>query len=207
MTVATETGQENTGAGGQQTAEQSATGQPATGENQQPGGQGGEKGEQKPEGGAKPEAVDYDTFEFKHPDGGELDQTALASFRELAKARSLKPEDAQALVDLYAKQQTQRLEQFVQTQAAWVADIKADKEFGGGNFEESSRLAKAAVEHIGDPAFKDFLNTSGFGNHPMFFKAFAKLGKFVAPDKPLAGGRTPSGEVSTADAFYPTMKK
>ena len=207
MTVAAETGQENTGAGGTQNAEQSATGQQQSGENQKVEGQGGEQGQQKPEGEQKPEVVDYDTFEFKHPDGGELDQAAVKDFRPIAKELGLKPDAMQKLVGFYASRQAQNVEQFTQAQAAWTAEIKADKEYGGANFDESMRFAKATMDHIGDPALVNFLNTSGLGNHPVFFKAFAKIGKTFAPDKPPAGGRTPSGEVSTADAFFPTMKK
>lgn len=206
------TGQENTGAGESQGAGTTGTnagqgaGAPQGAQGQ---GQQGEQGQQGANGsqGTQTQGTPLDGYEFKAPEGVELDKAALGEFLPLAKEMGLNAEQAQKLVDLQARFTQQQAQSYVDQQAKWVDDIKADADFGGAKFDESLRQAKAVVDFVG-PEFKEFLNTSGMGNHPVIFRALAKLGPKFASDKVVTGeSRNPGGDVKTEDVFFPSMKK
>lgn len=206
------TGQENTGAGESQGAGTAGagtgqgTGAPQGGQGQ---GQQGSQGQQGADGGKgnAPTGTPLEGYEFKAPEGVQLDKAALDGFLPLAKEMGLTAEAAQKLVDYQAGLMQSQAQSYIDQQAKWQDDIKADPEFGGAKFDESLRQAKAVVEHIG-PEFKDFLNASGMGNHPVIFRALAKLGPKFATDKVVSGeSRNPGGTTKTEDVFFPSMKK
>lgn len=185
--------------------------QPAGGATQTQG-QGGQDGGQSQQGaqgqqGSKGEAAfDPLTHEFTAPEGVTLDQAELASFRPLVKELGLNTEQAQKLVDARAAMVQTQVQAWQDTQAKWVEEIKSDPVVGGPKFEEAQRRVTAAMNYINDPALKELLNTSGWGNNPVLFKAFAKLGERFATDKVETGNRNPNaGEADTAKVFFPNM--
>lgn len=208
------TGQGNTGAG-----ESQGTGTPGAGAGQPAAGtpQGtpatgtpanGQQGQQGADGQGKaaPEGTPLESYEFKAGDI-ELDKGALDAFKPVAKELGLTGEQAQKLVDLQSSFVQQQAQAFVDQQVTWVEDIKNDPEVGGPKFEESVRVAKAAVDAAG-PEFKTFLLQSGMGNHPLVFKAMLKFGAQYASDKPVVGeSRNPGGTGNAENVFFPSMKK
>ena len=210
MSVAN-TGADTTQAGGgTQGAEQSANGQPTQGQTQQtqqtPEGQQAQ-GQEQQQPGAKTETTAEVVYDFKAPEGMELDGKAVEQFKPLAKELGLKADGAQKLVDFYGNQLKAQAQAHAEMQQAWVSEVTSDPEYGGAKLEESKALAKAAMDHIGDPKLKEFLDTSGLGNHPMLFRAFAKFGKQFAEDSILRGNSNPGGGTKTEDVFFPSMKK
>lgn len=180
---------DTTNSTGQQTAAQTATGATTSQTTSQP----------------TPEVV----YEFKLPDGMELDATARDAFIPLAKELKLSPEQAQKFVDLKVADVQRQAEAWQSQQAQWVDQVNADPEIGGDKLKLTLAYSRAAVDFIGDPELTKLLNETGYGNHPVLVKAFAKIGKQIAPDSFVDGKREPAANTEDAQLakFYPSMAK
>ncbi|MEB0942242.1 peptidase [Citrobacter braakii] len=155
--------------------------------------------EQKPEGAPE-------KYEFTAGEGVELDTEALKDFEPVARELNLTNDQAQKLVDAYPKimagvQQRQAEAWQAQTEQ-WAADVKADKEIGGDKLTANLSAAQRALEQFGDPELKEYLDSTGLGNHPALVKAFIKVGKAMSEDKVVTGGHE-SGGSDLISAFYP----
>ncbi|WQY99866.1 peptidase [Salmonella phage VB_ST_E15] len=156
--------------------------------------------EQKPEGAPE-------KYEFKPAEGQELDTSALEQFEPIARELNLTNEQAQKMVDLYGSKimpmvQQQQVEAWQKTTEQWAADVKADKEIGGDKLTANLSAAQRALEQFGDPELKEYLDSTGLGNHPALVKAFIKVGKAMSEDKVVTGGHE-SGGSDLISAFYP----
>ncbi|HFT7639849.1 TPA: peptidase [Citrobacter freundii] len=156
--------------------------------------------EQKPEGAPE-------KYEFKVGEGQELDTAALEQFEPIARELNLTNEQAQKMVDLYGTKimpmvQKQQAESWQKTTEQWAADVKADKEIGGDKLTANLSAAQRALEQFGDQELKEYLDSTGLGNHPALVKAFIKVGKAMSEDKVVTGGHE-SGGSDLISAFYP----
>ncbi|HEA0345081.1 TPA: peptidase [Salmonella enterica] len=176
--------------------DKSQEGKPADGD--QPADKPDDK-EQNPEGAPE-------KYEFTAGEGVELDTEALKEFEPVARELNLTNEQAQKLVDAYPKilagvQQRQAEAWQAQTEQ-WAADVKADKEIGGDKLTANLSAAQRALEQFGDQELKEYLDSTGLGNHPALVKAFIKVGKAMSEDKVVTGGHE-SGGSDLISAFYP----
>lgn len=197
------TGETKPGADGTPTPQTAGTGEkpseqqaaPKTGE-QAPT----KKTDDKP-GDNAPARVVPDTYtDFELPEGYDADDVATVLAE--AKAAGLTQNEAQAIVDA-------RLDSYAKAAETYATALKADKELGGDKLPETERLAKLARDVMFPPksegaAFADRLFKTGAGNHPELVRAFVRIGKLLAEDKP---GRTtatdaPAQQKSTADVLY-----
>lgn len=156
--------------------------------------------EQKPEGAPE-------KYEFKVGEGQELDTAALEQFEPIARELNLTNEQAQKMVDLYGTKimpmvHKQQAESWQKTTEQWAADVKADKEIGGDKLTANLSAAQRALEQFGDQELKEYLDSTGLGNHPALVKAFIKVGKAMSEDKVVTGGHE-SGGSDLISAFYP----
>lgn len=152
-------------------------------------------------------------YEFKVPEGVQLDETLVGEFTPIAKELNLDNAQAQKLVDLYTKTRaadTQKLyDAWAQTHEKWVGEAKADKEIGGANFDANVAIAKKAMNAAQLGGGKDLveaLNVTGAGNHPAIIRFFYKVGKLMADDKFDTGKGQSSTSEDKAAALYPSMK-
>ncbi len=153
-------------------------------------------GDTKPEADAAGE-VKYD---FKVPDGFELDEPLAAEFTTIAKELKIAPEGAQKLVSLYAQREAARAEAHVNLVKSWAEEVKADKEIGGDNLSASLTAAKKAID-LGPPELKALLNSTGMGNHPAVVRWAVAVGKALSEDTIRTGG--PSAQPkSIAESLY-----
>lgn len=197
---------------------QAPAGDPAKpeGDKPQPGAEGDKPQDDKPADGDKPADKPDDKkqepegapekYEFTAGEGVELDTEALKDFEPVARELNLTNEQAQKLVDAYPKilagvQQRQAEAWQAQTEQ-WAADVKADKEIGGDKLTANLSAAQRALEQFGDPELKEYLDSTGLGNHPALVKAFIKVGKAMSEDKVVTGGHE-SGGSDLISAFYP----
>lgn len=161
-----------------------------------PDGKKADANSNKPEGKEsdkdKPEAIP-EKYEFKAPEGVELDMEAVAEFEPIAKELKLNNEQAQKLVDLQTKFVQKQHEQWDKTVETWVSDIKADKEIGGQALTENVKAAQRAISQFGTPELKAALDTSRMGSHPELVRVFARIGKAMADDTFVPAGKA-SGE-------------
>lgn len=197
---------------------QAPAGEPAKpeGDKPQPGAEGGKPQEDKPADGDKPAEKPDDKeqkqegapekYEFKAGEGVELDTEALKDFEPVARELNLTNEQAQKLVDAYPKilagVQQRQAEAWQKQTEGWAETVKADKEIGGDKLTANLSAAQRALEQFGDPELKEYLDSTGLGNHPALVKAFIKVGKAMSEDKVVTGGHE-SGGSDLISAFYP----
>ncbi|ECG8608162.1 peptidase [Salmonella enterica subsp. salamae serovar 47:z:e,n,x,z15] len=182
------------GADGEKPAEEN----PADGEKKE-----GDKPAEKKEDDDKSEGAP-EKYEFQAAEGVELDTEALKDFEPVARELNLTNEQAQKLVDAYPKilagVQQRQAEAWQQTTEQWAADVKADKEIGGDKLTSNLSAAQRALDQFGTPYLKEYLNTTGLGNHPDLVKTFVKIGKAMSEDGMVSGGN--DGQRSAAEVLY-----
>ncbi len=186
------------------------------GDKPQPGTEGDKSQDDKPADGDKPADKPDDKeqkqegapekYEFNAGEGVELDTEALKDFEPVARDLNLTNEQAQKLVDAYPKilagVQQRQAEAWQKQTEGWAETVKADKEIGGDKLTANLSAAQRALEQFGDPELKEYLDSTGLGNHPALVKAFIKVGKAMSEDKVVTGGHE-SGGSDLISAFYP----
>lgn len=166
---------------------------------------GDTEGDEQADEDAKPAGAP-EKYEFKAPEGQELDTAAVEAFEPVARDLNLTNEQAQKLVDLYGV----RLSQAAEAQQAawqtqldtWVTEVKSDKEIGGKAFDENVNSAKAAINKFGTPELKKALDSTGFGNHPELVRVFARIGKAMAEDTFVSANAAAGGKKSAEELLY-----
>jgi hypothetical protein len=144
-------------------------------------------------------------YEFKLPDGVQMDEAGLAKFSEFAKGLNLPQEAAQQMLDKMGSHQAEAIER---VKAEWSEGAKADKEFGGDKLNENLAVAKKALDQFGTPELRTLLNESGLGNHPEIIRAFFRAGKAISEDRFVASSA--GGQSATRDAaksLYPNQQQ
>ena len=133
-------------------------------------------------------------YNFTMPEGVEMDQAAIEQFIPIAKELGLTPEAAQKIVDIQANQVVaarKAHETAVNTaRDAWVKEISSDPELGGEKLQETLYIANQGLESLGDIGLAKLLSETGFGDHPIFIRAFHKIGLMHGDDKAVFGGPT-----------------
>lgn len=145
-----------------------------------------------------------ESYEFKMPEGVELDTAAADEFKAIAKELKLDQASAQKVADIGAKMAQRQSESHAKLVESWVETVKTDKEIGGDKLDQNLAVARKALETFGTPELKDVLNATGLGNHPEVIRAFLKAGKLISEDKFVAGA--PKGpETDIAKKLFPSM--
>ena len=180
--------------------------QQATGDQTDDAGKTGEddkaQGDQdKPQGAPE-------KYEFKLPEGVQMDEAGIEAFSEVAKDLDLTQEAAQKMLDkMGTAMATRQAEALAQVKAEWVEGAKADKEFGGDKLTENLSVAKKALDQFGTPELRTLLNESGLGNHPEIIRAFYRAGKAISEDRFVpAGNGGPTGTKDPAKSLYPNQQ-
>lgn len=169
----------------------------------------------------KPEGVP-DSYTFDPPEGFTPNQEALDAAMAVAKEAGLTQDqfDAVAKFDIERTQAAneQAVEDWNTRVNGWRDAAKADKEFGGPDYDANVTTALGAVEKFGDAEFKALLkspsadNPEGLaiGNHPAVLRFLNRIGKMLG-DPSLVQG---DDAASAADAnevrlkrLYPSMFK
>lgn len=150
-------------------------------------------------------------YEFKVPEGFNLDPAAIEAFTPLAQKFKLSQEGAQELVDLHMQQvaafQKGQQDAWVKQQQDWAAEFKADKEFGGPNLEASIRAANAALNKFASKEDIEAIKSLGLSNLPPLVRILARSHKLMAEDKLHQGGSSHDATPSLASAMFPDFKK
>ena len=159
--------------------------------------------------GADDVVPDDGKYELTMPEGVEVDAELLAAVSPRFKELGLTRAQAQALTDDFIKVQQERGEGQVKAWGErvqkWADDAKADKEIGGDKWAGTVSDAQRAINKLGTPELKEYLNSSGGGNHPELIRILAKAGALLKEDSPPNDGGQGSGKpVETAHALFPT---
>ena len=153
---------------------------------------------------AKPERAAPESYEFKAPDGVELNPALLGEFEGLARELNMPQDEAQAIVErmtpkIQARMQAQQVEIMAQARADWLQQIEADAEIGGAAKQASQASAAKALHQFGTPELRALLKDSGLEAHPEVVRFFSRAGKAISEDS-FVSGRPPTK--STAQALY-----
>lgn len=175
---------------------------------QQPDGSASQEGQQQAENkdGQQDKPAVPETYEFKAPEGSELDAKLIESFTPLAKELGLSNEQAQKVVDLVPQLQQRIAEQQAEAWGKqvqdWAEAVKADKEIGGDNFQGSLVAVQKVMQQFGTPELKQMLEQTGMGNNPELVKLIVKVGKAMSEDQFIAGGKSNGGARDVASILY-----
>ncbi len=141
-----------------------------------------------------PEAITYD---LKLPEQSVLQQADVDEILAYAKDKKLTNDVASMLL---GQRETAAVAANVRAQAAytakvaqWEADVKADTDLGGANYDTTLAQVKLVMDKIAPAGsklegFKTLVNETGLGNHPEFVRFVAAIGKLMGEDKGLGGG-------------------
>lgn len=154
----------------------------------------------------KTEVVVPENYDFKLPEGVELDGDAAKEFSVLAKELKLDNATAQRVADIAVKMQQKQAERTAETVKGWAESSKADKEFGGDNLQQNLSVAQKAIDTFGSSELKAMLQSSGLGNHPELIRFAFKAGKAISEDGFVkAGARSATPTASLEKRLYPDM--
>ena len=135
------------------------------------------------------------------PENFKADEGRLASMREAAHRAGISDQQFAALARADATFLAEQMGQFEQGQTATrEQNVNALKREWGKAFDQNLALAKRAVTFSGGDELAKVLDESGFGNHPAVIKAMAKMGRMIADDEVIGGGRSASMVLSPAEA-------
>lgn len=161
----------------------------------------------KPTGDGEPVVPDnYDDLVM--PEGVELDKELLGALTPAFKDLFLTKEQAQLLTDKFIEHQrsaaAKTAQGWAETVAGWADTARADPEIGGAKWDATVAASIRAVEKLGSPELKSYLQASGGGNHPELIRIFAKVGAMIREDDPIGGGAEGAGKpANAAHLLYP----
>ena len=153
---------------------------------------------------AKPERAAPEAYEFKAPEGVELNPVLLGEFEGVARELNMPQAEAQAIVErmtpkIQARMQAQQVEIMAQAKAGWQQQVDADAEIGGAAKQASHASAAKALQQFGTPELRSLLKDSGLEAHPEVIRFFSRAGKAISEDA-FVSGRPPTK--SSAQSLY-----
>ena len=153
--------------------------------------------------GDKPQGAP-EKYEFKPIEGVNLDPSVVGKFSEVAKELNLPQEAAQKVLDQVAPAIAAQQQAAIEAASnQWVAEVKADKEFGGEKLEANLAVAKKARDAFSTPELRTLLQETRLGNNPEVIRFFYKVGLAMSEDKFVPGGKQAATPMqSQADILY-----
>jgi hypothetical protein len=153
-------------------------------------------------------------YELKLPDGSALDPKVVEATVAFAKEHKIAPEVAQKLLetrDADRKAYSDHIQaEFDQRVQKWETDAKADPELAGKDgkqFDTNVQLAMRARDKFANPALRQLLNETGFGNHPEVIKFFVRVGAAMKEDTFIPPGAPPPPPAKdVSELFYPSKQ-
>ena len=163
-----------------------------------------------------------DKYEFKAPEGYEVDQKFLDDATPVLKELGLTQEQANKLFDIQAAHSKAAAEEaqraYEATRAEWRDKVVKDAALGDGKSDLKPEVRKnvsVAIAALGDAkeidAFKEAMAITGAGDHPAFVAAMNKLGSLLGEGTQVrAGGPAPvagpnSKPKTAAQAMFPGL--
>lgn len=161
-------------------------------------------GENEPKPEDKPD-LDY---EIELPEGKEMAEEEVKSFKELAKDLGLSKEQAQKLLGKQLEQSGQQ-EAKVQAQLAelsnqWIQKVKEDPEIGGPKLAETIQNSKLVLNKFASEEMKGIIKGAKLSNNPEFLRFLNNIGKAIGNDKFVGLDNLENHkDRSAADILYP----
>ena len=147
-------------------------------------------------------------YSLTMPEGIEVDQELIDALGPDFHNLGLTNRQAQQLADRFIEIQGRRGKAAGEAWAGrvqgWAEEARRDREIGGAKWGGTVGSAQRALSRLGTPALREYLNTSGGGNHPEMIRIFAKVGSMIQEDNPPNGGAGGNGrKAETAHLMFP----
>ncbi len=147
-------------------------------------------------------------YSLTMPEGIEVDQELIDALGPDFHNLGLTVRQAQQLADRFIEIQGKRGKAAGEAWAGrvqgWADEARKDREIGGAKWAGTVGSAQRALSRLGTPALREYLNTSGGGNHPEMIRIFAKVGSMIQEDNPPNGGAGGNGrKAETAHLMFP----
>ena len=129
-------------------------------------------------------------FEFAIPEGTEVDQESLKSFKEFSVDQKLPAETAQTVLDYLfdSKAKSEAFQKEAREQA--IKDnqktIKEDPEIGGEHYKTVQEAVDRIALKYGGQDFKDQVVDAGLKDDPMFLRFMRNLNVILSEDRVLS---------------------
>jgi hypothetical protein len=148
------------------------------------------------------------------PEGMEVDKAALAEFAPIAKELGLSNEGMSKVAGAYAAMLPKVVEGFeadlqqriVAQQAEWAGQavelVKTDPAFGGKPMAEVQQVAAKALDRLGGPEIREYLQSTGLGNHPAMVKFAFLAGSAISEDTTFERGGTIPVAKTRTEKYY-----
>ena len=132
--------------------------------------------------------------EFTLPEGFEA---PIPEFKEWAKAEGMNQKQAQSALDFYTSKVVPAMQASHDNEVkAWGE--QASKEFGDKGIDSANK----AVAKFATPEFKEFLNSTGLGNHPEMIRVFKNIASVISESSLITGVSTPA---NSKENYYPGL--
>lgn len=161
--------------------------------------------------GFEAKAGDVEAYkDIKAPEGMTVDTALLDKAKAAFADKGLSPEQAQAMVDFYAKDVAGALKEageapyklWADTQQKWIDTVHSDPELGGDKLQGSRAAAARFIDSVSktpeeSKALRAALTFTGATNNPEIFRAFARAGALLSEGRFVAGkGAAPAPKPS-----------
>jgi len=154
----------------------------------------------------KDEAKDAvpEKYEFKVPEGMQVDPRALEAITPVLKDLKLTQAQAQKLFDAQA---SLKKEEVVQSEMALLTQRKTWREGIKQNpkWQEELSLSKRGLQ-LGTPAFQNMIKNSWMGDHPDVIKYLADVGRMAGDDRFVEGSKGGREPLTQAEKVYGKKK-
>lgn len=158
-----------------------------------------------------------EAYEFKMPEGEELDEAAAPMVQELFKELGLPQEKAQEVlnklleIDKARQPSPEQIQQHYEQQASelnknWGEECRKLPELGGDNFNKSLETCSQVMVKFASPELRDFLTFSALGSNPEFFKFVHAIGSAMSQDTLEHGGNAGKGPRAPEDRLWPAKQ-
>lgn len=172
----------------------------------------GEKGKEGDEGKKETETpqekVVPEKYEFKAPEGMELDEGFLEEATPVLKELKLGQDEAGKLFDLMVKKTQADAQRWTETVDGWKENTI--KELGEDYQEKLSVTSQFIDKFAGKRSdeVRQILNDTGVGSHPAVVHLFIEAGKFFGSDNLATGDNKnqPSDPERLAQKMFPNTK-
>jgi hypothetical protein len=150
-------------------------------------------------------------YDLKVPEGSLLKPEEVDKVSAYAKAKGLSNDAAQAILE----QRSEAVTEFNAAQevahkelvTTWAKTSSADKEVGGENFAKNAEIAKRVYARFGSPQLGEFLDKTGYGNHPEVLRVFYRIGQAMTNDSFVPAGGPAGESKDMASLFYGGKKE
>lgn len=161
---------------------------------------------------AAPEA-----YEFKMPEGEELDEAAAPMVQELFKELGLPQDKAQEVlnklleIDKARQPSPEQIQQHYEQQAAalnqqWADEVRKLPDLGGDKFNQTLETCSKVMVKFATPELRNFLTYSALGSNPEFVKFVHAIGSAMSSDTMEHGGTATKGQRSIEDRLWPATQ-